>query len=185
MDGPSAFSSDGAEVIARHVDLVEQAAKTGSLGRDDDDLALEEYYEVEYTVQEILSHGFKRVTHISWSSPNITNTSLQIALQFSDDMLGDSVPVYIALKKRLHAADADGQMSKSLTVDLARDTRSLFILADTSYGRSPSSSHIPLQMSDRPSCQLLRRRSGRSACECGRNCTLWARVHESVSGLSS
>ena len=69
MEGPSAFSSDGAEVIARQVDLVEQAAKTGSLGRDDEDLALEEYYEVEYTVQEILRHDFKRVrNHLSWSS---------------------------------------------------------------------------------------------------------------------
>ena len=71
---------------------------------------------------------------------NATDTSLQIALQFPDDMLGDSVPVYTALKKRLHAADASGaQMSKSLalTVDLAKDTRSLFVLADTSYGRSP------------------------------------------------
>jgi len=61
MEGPSAFSSDGAEVIARRVDLAEQAAKTGSLGRDDEDLALEEYYEVEYTIQEILRHDFKRV----------------------------------------------------------------------------------------------------------------------------
>jgi len=65
-------------------------------------------------------------------------------------MLGDSVLVYRALKKRLHATDAGGQMSKSLTVDLAMDSRSLFVLADTSYGRSPSSSHVPLQVSDRP-----------------------------------
>lgn len=158
MEGPSAFSSDGAEVIARQVDLVEQATKTGSLGRDDEDLALEEYYEVEYTVQEILRHDFKRVrNHLSWSSHNATDTSLQIAVQFPDDMLGDSVPVYTALKKSLHLADASGQMSKSLalTVDLAKDTRSLFILADTSYGRSPSSSHISPQVFDRlfpPSC---------------------------------
>ena len=64
MDGPSAFSSDGAEVITRPVDLVEQATKTGSLGRDDEDLVLEEYYEVEYTVQEILRRDFKRVKDI-------------------------------------------------------------------------------------------------------------------------
>ena len=64
MDGPSAFSSDGAEVIARPVDLVEQATKIGSLGRDDEDLVLEEYYEVEYTVQEILRRDFKRVKDI-------------------------------------------------------------------------------------------------------------------------
>src|SRR5882757_4204856 len=149
MEGPSAFSSDGAEVIARPVDLVDQAAKTGSLGRDDEDLAFEEYYEVEYTVQEILRRDLKRVSNrLSWSSCNATDTSLQIALQFSDDMLGDSVPVYTALKKGLHAADADGEMSRSLTVDLARDTRSLFVLADTSYGRSPNPFHISLQVSD-------------------------------------
>ena len=65
-------------------------------------------------------------------------------------MLGDSVLVYRALKKRLHATDTGGQMSKSLTVDLAIDTRSLFVLADTSYGRSPSSSHILPHVSDRP-----------------------------------
>ena len=65
MDGPSAFSSDGAEVIARPVDLAEQVAKTGSLGRDDEDLALEEYYEVEYTVREILKRDFKRVRNQS------------------------------------------------------------------------------------------------------------------------
>ena len=64
MDGPSAFSSDGAEVITRPVDLVEQATKTGSLRRDDEDLVLEEYYEVEYTVQEILRRDFKRVKDI-------------------------------------------------------------------------------------------------------------------------
>ncbi len=149
MEGPSAFSSDGAEAIARQVDLVDQAAKTGSLGRDDEDLAFEEYYEVEYTVQEILERDFKRVSnHLSWSSCNATDISLQIALQFSDDMLGDSVSVYKALKKRLHAADADGQKSGSLTVDLAIDTRSLFVLADTSYGRSPNSFHISLQFTD-------------------------------------
>lgn len=61
MEGPSAFSSDGAEVMARQVDLAEQSAKTGSLGRGDEDLALEEYYEVEYTFQEILRRDFKRV----------------------------------------------------------------------------------------------------------------------------
>lgn len=65
MEGPSAFSSDGAEVIARPVDLAEQTAKTGSLGRDDEDLVLEEYYEVEYTVQEILRRDFKRVRNHS------------------------------------------------------------------------------------------------------------------------
>jgi len=64
MDGPSAFSSDGAEVITRPVDLVEQATKTGSLRRDDEDLVLEEYYEVDYTVQEILRRDFKRVKDI-------------------------------------------------------------------------------------------------------------------------
>ena len=63
------FSADGAEVIARSINLAEQAAKTGSLGRDDDDLALEEYYEVECTVQEIVRHDFKRVrNHLCWSS---------------------------------------------------------------------------------------------------------------------
>lgn len=61
MEGPSAFSSDGVEVMVRPVDLAEQSAKTGSLGRDDEDLALEEYYEIEYTVQEILRRDFKRV----------------------------------------------------------------------------------------------------------------------------
>ena len=65
MEGPSAFSSDGAEVIARPVDLAEQTAKTGSLGRDDEDLVLEEYYEVEYTAQEILRRDFKRVRNHS------------------------------------------------------------------------------------------------------------------------
>jgi hypothetical protein len=151
MDGPSAFSSDGADVIGRQVDLAEQTTKTGSLGRDDDeDLALEEYYEVQYTVQEILRHDFKRVSHHP-TRCNATDTSLQIALQFSDDMLGDSVPVYTALKKTLHASDANGHsFSNSLTVDLVKDTRSLFVLADTSYGRFPPSlvPHIAGQVSD-------------------------------------
>jgi hypothetical protein len=64
-------------------------------------------------------------------------------------MLCDSVPVYRALKKGLHAADTECQTSKGLTVDLAVDTRNLFVLADTSYGRSPKSFHLSLQVSDR------------------------------------
>ncbi|PVG00331.1 diphthamide biosynthesis protein [Serendipita vermifera] len=96
------FSSNAEAVITRPVDLEEQERRVGAQRREED-LSIEEFYEIEETSAQIREHGFKRV-----------------ALQFPDEMLQDSVAVYLALGSSLKSNDYQGC--------------SLFVLADTSYG---------------------------------------------------
>ncbi|KAJ7641509.1 putative diphthamide synthesis protein-domain-containing protein [Roridomyces roridus] len=89
----TAFSSSGADAITRTLDVQpEQNVASPS--------QLDQYYEIERTIAEILSGDYKR-----------------IALQFPDELLHDSVPIYRRLKAGLGAG------------------RDLYVLADTSYGR--------------------------------------------------
>lgn len=99
MTSASAFSSPGEDAIKRTID-VNPDENDVLVPETEEDLALfEEVYDVEWTVQEIISREYK-----------------QIALQFPDELLHISVPVYQCLKKRLSPDTA------------------LYILADTSYG---------------------------------------------------
>lgn len=94
----------------------------------------------------------------------------QVALQFPDELLHDSVPIYRALKTRI------GEESD------------LYVLADTSYGRQAfvfeihllswrSSSSLPLGVYQ---TQLLRRWSRGTTCRCRCPGSLWACMHEPV-----
>jgi diphthamide biosynthesis protein 2 len=99
----SAFSAPDASIISHTPSLDPSllASTSKALGRSISDL-----YDVPFTIQRILQGGFKRV-----------------ALQFSDEGLGDSIPIYWELKNGLEAATSQGQTPADL-----------FLLADTSYG---------------------------------------------------
>ncbi|KAJ8469937.1 hypothetical protein ONZ51_g8656 [Trametes cubensis] len=89
----TAFSSSGEEAITRTIELHEEVPT--NLSPEE----LEDTFDIERTVKEIEKGDYKRV-----------------ALQFPDELLPHSVPIFKALKAKI----ADG--------------RELYVLADTSYG---------------------------------------------------
>ncbi|KZT04025.1 diphthamide biosynthesis protein [Laetiporus sulphureus 93-53] len=89
----TAFSTAGEDAITRTVDLGDDVPEEMSMDQFWD------YYEIDRTVEEIVKGDYKR-----------------IALQFPDELLRDSVPIFRALKSRLG------------------DEKELYVLADTSYG---------------------------------------------------
>ncbi|KAI0052230.1 diphthamide biosynthesis protein [Auriscalpium vulgare] len=78
----TAFSSSGEDAISRPVILDSQEARPTTMSPAE----FAEYYEIDRTVQEIISGQFKR-----------------IALQFPDELLSDAVPIYQRLKGRIQA----------------------------------------------------------------------------------
>ncbi|KAI0248536.1 diphthamide biosynthesis protein [Lactifluus subvellereus] len=90
----SIFSSSGQQVIQRSVILDSNETRSQLSSEESGD-----YYELEWTANEIISNNYKR-----------------IALQFPDELLQDSVPIYHSLKRAIGA------------------DRELYVLADTSYG---------------------------------------------------
>ncbi|KAL4072116.1 diphthamide biosynthesis protein [Scleroderma citrinum] len=90
----STFSSSGEEAIGRSIDL-----NLSSSAQRPTSSGIFDFYEIEKTAKEIRQGAFKR-----------------IALQFPDELLHDSVPVYRLLKQ------------------LVDDGQELYVLADTSYG---------------------------------------------------
>ncbi|TFK67322.1 diphthamide biosynthesis protein [Pluteus cervinus] len=94
LTNTSAFSSSGEDAITRVLDVQKDTA-THSLSQ----AQFDDYYEIQRTTSEIVNGDFKR-----------------IALQFPDELLHDSVPIY----RRLSSLVGSG--------------RELYVLADTSYG---------------------------------------------------
>ncbi|KAF8500350.1 diphthamide biosynthesis protein [Russula emetica] len=90
----SAFSSSAQAIIQKPLAL-ENDETYSQLSAEQ----LNDYYELEWTANEITSKNYMRV-----------------ALQFPDELLRDSVPIYHNLKRTVGA------------------TRELYVLADTSYG---------------------------------------------------
>ncbi|KAI9451826.1 diphthamide biosynthesis protein [Lactarius psammicola] len=88
------FSSSAQDVIQRPV-VLDQSQTRVQLTAEE----LSDYYELEWTANEIISNNYKRV-----------------ALQFPDELLRDSVPIYHSLKRAIGA------------------NSELYVLADTSYG---------------------------------------------------
>lgn len=104
------FSSSAQDVIHRPLVLDQHQTR---LAED-----LSDYYELEWTANEIISNAYKRVRRRSFSlSSLLTVTCPQVALQFPDELLRDSVPIYHSLKRAVGA------------------NSELYVLADTSYGR--------------------------------------------------
>ncbi|KAH7914892.1 putative diphthamide synthesis protein-domain-containing protein [Hygrophoropsis aurantiaca] len=98
MSTVSAFSASGEEAIARTIDIGEISVASTS-GHDGSDFPT--FYEIERTAAVITNGKFERV-----------------ALQFPDELLHDSVPVYRALRTIVGDESRCG----------------LYVLADTSYG---------------------------------------------------
>jgi len=92
MSENTAFAASGEEAITRTIQI-EADRPPLSAGN------LEEYYEIDRTVRDITEGDYKR-----------------IALQFPDELLHDSVPIFRLLKSRIG------------------EGRELYVLADTSYG---------------------------------------------------
>ncbi|KAF8547442.1 diphthamide biosynthesis protein [Imleria badia] len=110
---PSAFAASGEEAIARTIDTTSSVS-----AQRPESSNVAEFYEIEHTAELILKGDYKRVRFIihSISRPLSGPVSLQVALQFPDELLHDAVPVYRLLKR---------------TVGQGHD---LYVLADTSYG---------------------------------------------------
>jgi diphthamide biosynthesis protein 2 len=87
------FFASGADAISRTIDVQPESTVTSPS-------ELDHFYEIERTIAEILTGDYKRV-----------------ALQFPDELLHDSVPIYRRLKSGIGIG------------------RELYVLADTSYGR--------------------------------------------------
>ncbi|PPQ63650.1 hypothetical protein CVT24_004424 [Panaeolus cyanescens] len=88
------FAASGADVIARTIDIdVDTTAE--QLSPEE----FQDFYDIDETADKIVREDYKR-----------------IALQFPDELLHDSVPIFRALKSRVGNA------------------RDLYVLADTSYG---------------------------------------------------
>ncbi|KDR72825.1 hypothetical protein GALMADRAFT_73379 [Galerina marginata CBS 339.88] len=102
-DPTTSFSSSGEDAISHVIEVVPDTS-TDVLSPQEFD----EFYEIERTVEEIVVGNYQR-----------------IALQFPDELLHVSVPIYRRLKRRItDSVSEKGQSS----------TQELYILADTSYG---------------------------------------------------
>jgi diphthamide biosynthesis protein 2 len=87
--------------------------------------AFEDVYEVARTADEIVRGDHRRVSYYLSNCEATSDrflrlvfTQAQIALQFPDDLLHDAVPLYRLLKQKVGPG------------------REMYVLADTSYGRS-------------------------------------------------
>ncbi|GJE95962.1 diphthamide biosynthesis protein [Phanerochaete sordida] len=94
MAETTTFAASGEEAIARQIH-VEQDEAPHDLSPND----LEDFFEIERTVEKVLKHDYKR-----------------IALQFPDELLHLSVPIYRSLKAKCGTG------------------HDFYVLADTSYG---------------------------------------------------
>ncbi|CAL1702605.1 unnamed protein product [Somion occarium] len=94
MTEHTAFSSSGEDIIASTIDV---APDGPSYVRSEEDFL--DYYDIERTVLEIQKGDYRR-----------------IALQFPDELLHDSMPIFRSLKRHLG------------------EGKELYVLADTSYG---------------------------------------------------
>lgn len=111
----TAFSTAGEDAITRSID-VDMDQTTDVLSTEE----FQDYYEIAQTAEEIEKGDYKKVSSAVFAITTLImsmTSRTQIALQFPDELLHDSVPIFRALKSRL------GQH------------RQLYVLADTSYGR--------------------------------------------------
>ncbi|KII84822.1 hypothetical protein PLICRDRAFT_57334 [Plicaturopsis crispa FD-325 SS-3] len=92
---PTTISASGEDAITRTIDVNVDETPNPLSSPDE----FEDYYEINRTAEEIARRGYKR-----------------IALQFPDELLHDSVPIYRLLKSKIEKG------------------QELYVLADTSYG---------------------------------------------------
>ncbi|KAF8966760.1 putative diphthamide synthesis protein-domain-containing protein [Flammula alnicola] len=135
----TSFSSSGEDAITRTIDI-----RQDDIGPSNAGIAFPEFYEIERTAEELVKGGYKR-----------------IALQFPDELLHDSVPIFRHLKRRIaelrqkssstSASISSSKPSPPLSIsdpistassqlppnaNVKEDERDpeLYVLADTSYG---------------------------------------------------
>ncbi|KAF9478781.1 diphthamide biosynthesis protein [Pholiota conissans] len=112
----TSFSSSGEDAITRTIDINDE------IGPSTAGFEFREFYEIERTAQELVSGKYKR-----------------IALQFPDELLHDSVPIFRHLTQRTSELRRDSAARLALTTsstDAAEEDREpeFYVLADTSYG---------------------------------------------------
>lgn len=120
------FSTTDEAIINHQVELdpALSGATSAQTGR-----SIEELYEIESTAKQVVEGRFR-----------------EVALQFPDEALIDSVPAFWALKSRIDQIRAGRTTAGEEVGDEARAGPSshedrapnLYVLADTSYGKSVS-----------------------------------------------
>ncbi len=116
----SAFSHADEDIITHTVDLDARLAQTTAAHTG---CSVEQLYDVRATVERIWNARDARGERVAFR---------HVALQFPDEMLCDSVPVFWALKKELRRRVQELQREGSSEEIVEPE---LYILADTSYGK--------------------------------------------------
>lgn len=124
----SAFSHADADIIEHEVQLddalvASTAARSGS--------SIEALYEIPETAAKIVGWPLQKAA--AAGTGRLHSKQFQhVALQFPDEMLVDSVPVFWALKKEIRRLY---QLRSEQQGDAVLKEPELYILADTSYGK--------------------------------------------------
>ena len=111
MSAPPTVTNSGEDIILATTTVLPESFS--------DSLAFESAYEIESTLLEIEKGDYKIVSSLvaMRCDAQADRVHSQIALQFPDELLHDSVPVFRLIRERLPAH------------------KELYILADTTYGR--------------------------------------------------
>lgn len=111
----STVSASGVEAIETTIDITPQIQIS--------EVPLEDVYEVDRTVAEIQRGRWTKVClhkvfkSNRMSQPANLTSAMQVCMQFPDELLHDSVPVFQAVRRRLP------------------DNVELYVMADTTHGR--------------------------------------------------
>ena len=125
----SAFSHADADIITHKVSLdtalvSSTASESGS--------SIEALYDIESTVAQLVG-----VDNL-WTPTKRTHqrSFRNVALQFPDELLIDSVPIYWALKEAIRTAHESIKAAGLVSVQeqISKEPE-LYVLADTSYGK--------------------------------------------------
>lgn len=124
-----AFSHADAEIITHQVSLdtalvSSTASESGS--------SIEALYEIEATVAQLMGVDSLRTPTKRTHSRNFRH----VALQFPDELLIDSVPIYWSLKKAIRTARESIKIAGLISAqEETTEEPELYVLADTSYGK--------------------------------------------------
>lgn len=161
-----AFSTPATHAFA-HPELEDVRLEAGpsSMGDANSLLSIEEAFEVEDTIRRIIDGGYKTVSKLPYSSSTPRCGSRereadeQIGLQFPDELLPSSVPVFRAIQKGIAPTGAQS-----------------YVLADSTYGRCVDFGDSQRWLTK----QLLSRRAELHAPPSGSPGALWTRVPHPV-----
>ncbi|KAF5319467.1 hypothetical protein D9619_008779 [Psilocybe cf. subviscida] len=118
VEQTTSFAPSGEDAITRTIEIAEEFGPS-SVGA-----AFDDFYEIERTATELARGGYQR-----------------IALQFPDELLHDSVPIFRRLKQRIaEIVQSENTPTTDVTADAGSSSTikghpEIYVLADTSYGR--------------------------------------------------